>query len=220
MSVVLTRYRVLSEHPTDLIIEFKPKWLTQSPNAPSGAIRCRNCAREAYRFNQKKIAQPGVILCPLDLLRCRKDPAALQQVVDHIIPNHYPVSAGQLDRLVTWLKTNSLMERLRDAQIQNDPYGPLKAMGSTNDGSGYVDMMHLALAMTLRDCTCFLRIQGNDAHAAVEAKLADLDKKNGLAKLAYWQATEHKLAGEGYYMGTEEPKQKTTCQLERMASHS
>lgn len=68
--------------------------------------------------------------------------------------------------------------------------------------------------MTLRDCTCFVRIPA-DAGAAVEAKLADLDKKNSAAKLGYWKATERRLIEGGYYEGRERPRQRTNCQLER-----
>ena len=76
--------------------------------------------------------------------------------------------------------------------------------------------------MTLRDCTCFVRIPA-DASAPVEAKLADLDKKNWAAKLGYWQATERRLIEGGYYAGWEGPPPegvRTDCQLERGGSES
>lgn len=105
-----------------------------------------------------------------------------------------------------WLENNRVVERLRDAQVKNDPDGPLKADASRDP--------RFQLAMTLRDCTCFIRIPA-DAGEPVEAKLGDLDKKNGEAKLGYWQSMERRLAEEGYYEGKEVPPQKTTCQLER-----
>jgi inositol-pentakisphosphate 2-kinase len=49
----------------------------------------------------------------------------------------------------------------------------------------------------------------------VEAKLGDLDRKNGSAKREYWDEMEKKLAGGGYYEGKEQPRQRTACWLER-----
>lgn len=77
--------------------------------------------------------------------------------------------------------------------------------------------------MTLRDCTCFLRIPGEDddndvdsphRKKIVEARLGDLDKKNGSAKLASWQALERRLIDEGFYT-RRRPRGEWTCALER-----
>ena len=66
--------------------------------------------------------------------------------------------------------------------------------------------------MTLRDCTCFLRIPGDPARP-VEAKLADLDRKNAAAKMASWQAMERRLIEGGFYEGKEIPGVQLDCQL-------
>ncbi|KAK0722464.1 inositol-pentakisphosphate 2-kinase [Lasiosphaeria miniovina] len=226
---------------SDLIVEFKPKWLSQSPNAPVSATRCRNCAREAYRrnhFHRKKKQQTStagppttitttgtsssssthettpLILCPLDFLACTSSTSsneALDRLVDQLITGASPHGQQHQQhhsRLKTWLATNSLLARLRDAQLANDRCGPLGASAPNGE---------LQLAMTLRDCTCFVRVsgEGEDEDGRVEAKIADLDKKNGEAKMGYWQETERQLIDGGYYDGTEEPRQVTNCQVER-----
>ncbi|KAK4137837.1 hypothetical protein BT67DRAFT_123270 [Trichocladium antarcticum] len=205
-------------HPDDLTLEFKPKWLAQSPNAPASAIRCRTCAREAFKHHTKPPAPANpTILCALDYLTCSSSPPILATILHHLAPSgrrpapetpqqqtEQTQQHGQLSR---WLQTNTVLPRLRAAQLANDRTGPLGA--DAHDAQ-------FQLAMTLRDCTCFVRIPA-DPSAPVEAKLADLDKKNWAAKLGYWQATERRLIEGGYYAGTEVPRQETDCQLERVA---
>jgi len=209
--------RPIPEHPQDITFEFKPKWLLQSPNAPPTAIRCRNCAREASRHHMSgKPPKTGGILCPLDYLECGTEPEALERVLTHLAKkshiNLFTIPKSQYDHLVTWFKTNTLLPRLREAQLANDrSSGPLNA--SPNNDTGF------PLAMTLRDCSCFVRVRARteeDSHIPhIEAKLADLDKKKWEAKMGYWQKTERDLAEGGFYTGTEEPRQKTNCRLER-----
>lgn len=197
-------------HPDDLTLEFKPKWLAQSPNAPSSATRCRNCAREALKHHTK----PGshrkpnhTVLCPLNFLTCSTSPPALTNILTHLFADEPPMPSqvAQRNRLIHWLKTNTLLPRLRAAQESNDSNGPLGASAEDRQ---------FQLAMTLRDCTCFVRIPADPA-LPVEAKLADLDKKNSVAKLGYWQAMERELIDGGYYEGREVPMVRTDCQLEK-----
>jgi inositol-pentakisphosphate 2-kinase len=68
--------------------------------------------------------------------------------------------------------------------------------------------------MTLRDCSCFVRIPA-DPETPVEARFADLDKKNWEVKVEYWRATERDLIEGGYYEGREGVEQKTNCLVER-----
>ena len=219
--------------PDDIVLEFKPKWLAQSPNAPASAARCRNCAREALKRSKKAAkakatststptaitptvtstnsphvkSQP--IRCPLDLLECAVDPSALSRSVDSLATlSSVPLSPSHRRRLARWLQSNTLLLRLRDLQASHDRTGPIAAEAHDSD---------FQLAMTLRDCSCFVRIPA-DSDGAVEARLADLDKKNWEAKLRYWQATERELVDGGYYHGTEEPGQLTSCLLERRAA--
>jgi len=215
-------------HPDDLTFEFKPKWLAQSPSAPPTATRCRNCAREALKRHANPDRQPksSAILCPLDFRTCATSPISLANVLNHLTPrvhkptaNAYPPSVSlnghspasprptpsQSARLRHWLQTNTLLPRLRQAQLANDGLGPLGADASDP---------HFQLAMTLRDCTCFVRVPANP-ELPIEAKLADLDKKNWMAKMEYWRAMEQKLIEGGYYEGKEVPRMETGCVLER-----
>jgi inositol-pentakisphosphate 2-kinase len=122
-----------------------------------------------------------------------------------MIPSPETTHPAQYSRLIDWLQSNSVLPRLRTAQLDNDRNGPLQA--DAHDPK-------FQLAMTLRDCTCFVRIPADPA-LPVEAKLADLDKKNWAAKLGYWQAMERRLIEGGYYEGREVPRVRTDCQLER-----
>ena len=103
--------------------------------------------------------------------------------------------------LVNWLQSNSLLPLLQDAQQNLDP-AP----------EGTSDKEKLALAMTLRDCTCFVRISEDaTGEVRVEAKLADLDKKNWEAKWEYWKGMDDVLKEGGYYEGVEVPRVGTRC---------
>lgn len=238
--------------PTDLLLEFKPKWLTPSPTAPSTATRCRNCAREAYRLHKKlrslssqspssvqdsDALTNNSIFCPLEYLAAQSSPSSLARVIESMNLSATSVSeetqpatkenptgakpAVSLDgdgmdhvderfrvALVQWLQTNLLLPKLRDAQERLDP-AP----------EGTMDKEELALAMTLRDCTCFVRISEDSktGELRVEAKLADLDKKNWEAKLEYWKGMDGVLKEGGYYEGVEVPRVRTRCLVEAEA---
>ena len=192
------------------MIELKPKWLTQSPSAPPNAIRCRNCARHAYGANKdcKTLGSEGRRpLCPLKLIHCRDvkchhdneqdATCGFCTIIDSLLPEAgvpTQVYNSQKQQVSKWIRSNDLLPRLQ--RLQNEAEG-------------------LELAMTLRDCTCFLRIPAEDAGRGVEAKLGDLDRKNGEAKREYWANLESKLSEGGYYQGTESPRQSTACWLER-----
>ncbi|KAK3391938.1 inositol-pentakisphosphate 2-kinase [Sordaria brevicollis] len=246
--------------PTNLLLEFKPKWLTPSPTVPPTATRCRNCAREAYRLHKKlrstssstsssSSSSPSSsdqnsdapaaaaltnnsIFCPLEYLAAQSSPSSLARVIESMNLSATSVSdeetqpatkenpigaepAVSLDgdgmskvdeiyrvALVQWLQSNTLLPKLRNAQERLDP-AP----------EGTSDKEELALAMTLRDCTCFVRISedAETGNVKVEAKLADLDKKNWEAKLEYWKGMDDVLKEGGYYEGVEVPKVATRC---------
>ncbi|KAK4032558.1 inositol pentakisphosphate 2-kinase [Parachaetomium inaequale] len=221
--VAVAEYGMLVEdmrqkHANDLTLEFKPKWLAQSPNAPASATRCRNCAREALKQHTKPNhhhshhpkspqQQQKTILCPLNFLTCATSPPALTNILTHLSTLSPPISPpispqttppSQYARLTHWLQTNTLLPRLRTAQLANDDAGPLGVDDA--DADAHEPSFQLALAMTLRDCACFVRIPA-DSTRPVEAKLADLDKKNWEAKLGYWRDMERRLVEGGYYEG-------------------
>ncbi|KAK4231513.1 inositol-pentakisphosphate 2-kinase [Podospora fimiseda] len=193
----------------DLSIEFKPKWLSQSPNAPPQSIRCRTCAREALRSHKKGSNKPKAIPCPLDYIACNnttnntstnpKDSSSLTKILSSPL---FPSLSHPA--LQTWLQQNALLPSLLQAQLSNDKSGVLDPLLNNPN--------KLSLAMTLRDCSVFLRIKKD---GSVEAKLADLDRKDWERKLEYWKGMERDLIEGGYYKGKENPKQITDCLLER-----
>jgi inositol-pentakisphosphate 2-kinase len=183
------------------VIEFKPKWLAQSPSAPKNAVRCRQCARFA-RANAE-LARENESLkkvwCPLEL--SINESRRLAQIL-------FP--PGKRDKMFprfkSWLSSNTLLPRLRQVQKALDPIGVLE-----NDQNN--DMFRAA--MTLRDCSVFVRFPANaaDDHL-IEARIGDLDLKSP-NKAQYWKDTENALINEGWYTGTEkaEDRQPLTCQL-------
>jgi inositol-pentakisphosphate 2-kinase len=142
-----------------------------------------------------------VPFCPLDLLYCREDDGAMDRVLCEL--QHHALSSPQRARLVDWLKTNKLLLKLRNEQCKLDPKEPL-----TTD----MTSPRFAKAMTLRDCTLFLRIP-LDPSEPMDAKLGDLDRKDPKQKEDHWRNTEQELRAFGCYMGTEQPRQRTDCSL-------
>lgn len=248
--VVLTKR---SGKPGEIALEFKPKWLAQSPDAPATAIRCRNCAKEWLRYHDKltkkklkppKSVSPGPkpdkldrqlplpVLCTIDLLNSSSDPQARERVMERLtssapssrstvsLTDEIEKDGPQYRALSSWLETNPLLKRLALAQRKNDdgPWG-----GCLNAENGKPNPK-LDLAMTLRDCTCFVRIFGpgpgnsggdtGGGEVEVEAKLGDLDKKNGEVKLPTWKELERRLIDEGFYT-RRRPRGEWTCALER-----
>ena len=134
-----------------ICIEFKPKWLAQSPSAPYGARKCRTCALRAMRAQQNGptgISQDS--FCPLALIH--KDQRVLAMVVDSILQeSKYPsqVLESLRPRVVDFLEHSPLLKRLQELQMELDPKGVFAADTSTK---AYLTVM------TLRDCTVFLRV--------------------------------------------------------------
>ncbi|CAD6504823.1 BgTH12-00326 [Blumeria graminis f. sp. triticale] len=186
------------------VIEFKPKWLVQSLSAPSDSLRCRQCARNAY-INAELVASneppDSHIFCPLDFFS--EDPNTLNHLAKQIL-SHKADNVCLL-RFVEWIKNVSLLRRLREIQIQFDRAGVLNADPSDKN---------FLTAMTLRDCTVFVRLAHNEEK--IEARLGDLDLKSP-AKLSYWKKIECQLIDGGWYNDAEHPahKQPNNCFLNR-----
>lgn len=111
-------------------------------------------------------------------------------------------------RFKRWLQSNTLLKRLKEAQIQLDPKGVFDADPEDEK---------FRLAMTLRDCTVFLKFPPNAKDDnKVEARIGDLDLKSP-GKAEYWRMTERELIDEGWYMGKEKEsdRQPLTCSLSR-----
>lgn len=177
-----------------LLVEFKPKWVVQSPSAPRGAKHCRTCA-----LRLKKGGGRG--FCPLDL--ASGEPERVRRAVRFLIPGTLPkrflLPAGttweaERERLeakvVAFLVRSELMPILAAVQIRLDPEGPLGSIPDT-----FMD------AMTVRDLTVFLRVD-MDAPGVdgIDCGIGDLDMKTKHdGKEKYWRDTELDLINGGWY---------------------
>lgn len=165
--------------PDDVLLQAKPKWLSQSPNAPSEARRCRTCALRAQRGAKGiRTATDKQATCPLKLVSDRVDDR--RQAAESVTKD--PVLQDFLSK-----DALSLLQTLRRHQSNRDPKGVVAA--TTED-----ELQDLCKAMTLRDCTLFLRRTGDQ----VEARIADLDAK-GLEKIGTWKKGEQSLVDGGWY---------------------
>ncbi|KAI1417823.1 hypothetical protein F5Y13DRAFT_151914 [Hypoxylon sp. FL1857] len=203
-STIQAGYAMLVEDmgpsPDYLALEFKPKWLAQSPMAPKDATRCRTCAREALRLDKlrrrgTKISTP---VCPLGLLH--EDRAVVMSTIDRLAPKW---SERDRERLADALRDSGVLERLRDLQEEGDSGDALFTRPSD---------ARFGLSMTLRDCSCFVRMPIDD-ESPVIIKLADVDKKNWRQKQSYWQSSHNDLVDDGWYKGEESPPVETACVL-------
>lgn len=188
----------MTPEPGGALLQMKPKWLAQSPNAPSGAVRCRTCALRAKRSSsQIRTATDAQESCPLALVsptsEDRKQVA--QNITDDVLLQHCLVNEASL-----------LLETLRVCQTRLDPGGVLGVQDQAS-------LLDLCKAMTLRDCTLFLKRSENH----VEIRFADLDLKQD-NKLAVWKKTESSLIAEGWYTNSEDEAKWTkeiVCLLSR-----
>lgn len=188
----------------DQIIEIKPKWLAQSPSAPKDSKRCRQCARIAREnaIRAKKNLELLVYFCPLDLLS--KDQDELM-AVSRLLLGPVETTRYSVERMAYWLESNTILKRIQNWQRMFDKVGPLVSP---------VEDENFLCAMTLRDCSVYLRFPSDAEDVDVEARIGDLDLKSK-DKKQYWQDTEKALIDGGWYQGLEEDKQPLTCQLSR-----
>ncbi|RAO70548.1 uncharacterized protein BHQ10_006560 [Talaromyces amestolkiae] len=210
---------------TESIVELKPKWLIQSPSAPSKARRCRTCAlRDMKRADTPSpsdsrnstspplpvIIPPGKAqFCPLDLTSPNKKD--MQRTIRHIFPFLLP---EKVDMIADALYQHPILQKLLSLQRIHDEVGlngPLPGSKDTN------------LSMTLRDCSVFLKIfpsthPSNEQQARIDIRLGDLDLKSAAnGKAEYWLNIEKRLIDEGWYMGTQTSQAATEgeCALSR-----
>ncbi|MCJ1253005.1 Inositol-pentakisphosphate 2-kinase [Lignoscripta atroalba] len=143
-------------------IEFKPKWLAQSPSAPAGAKRCRTCALRVMkmaRTGDHATSDIDVVFqdsfCPLDLIS--NDKLRVTAAVDAVLQGpglSNSKNKALRSRVVDFLRQSPLLPRLRQLQLELDPKGVFADDASKQD---------FLTAMTLRDCTLFLRVCYNKA---------------------------------------------------------
>ena len=201
------RYGDVKDHDDVFFREFKPKWLLQSPSAPSGARRCRTCAANAVKRAAKgKRGKGDSGFCPLDLLS--DDREILRDILKKIMgeggePN---TLTGLVDDFV-----KQVQPVLRHMQKLQGEYSTEGMNDATNpEGRDY------AVAMALRDCSVFLVLhRAEDGGLSIaDIKFADLDLKimtqNNLDK---WAKLEGVLIESGAY--TMESMAGSNCALER-----
>ncbi|KAI9879775.1 MAG: Inositol-pentakisphosphate 2-kinase [Pleopsidium flavum] len=209
----------------EVLVEFKPKWLVQSPSAPKGARRCRTCALRAKKERQRRGCGEArsLAFCPLDLVS--RDRGRVKRAVTAVCSSSLesPLYTQEFrDRLVDFLYENPLVQRLKQLQEKLDRTGILEANVTSRD---------FLTAMTLRDCTMFLKVGScmkklalNVADAShqvpleknhvIEARLGDLDLKSSAGeKAVYWRNLEKSLIDEGWYTGTEKEPGVTEIDL-------
>ncbi|KAK2045552.1 inositol-pentakisphosphate 2-kinase [Colletotrichum somersetense] len=187
------------------VVEFKPKWLAQSPSAPKDANTCRCCALAAKKFagGKDRGQDPRDYPCPLWLDPERETPGGKEGVRQKALRSLFQNSSlgdnKHASTLYGLLKKTSILTLLKRHQLEKDPRGPL--MARKNDEE-------FCTAMTLRDCSLFMRYRVKDVSGqetvvaeSFEAKLADLDKKNADWKFTEWRNKEQALIDEGWYTG-------------------
>ncbi|MCJ1244471.1 Inositol-pentakisphosphate 2-kinase [Trapelia coarctata] len=192
-------------------VEFKPKWLAMSPSAPEEAKRCRTCALRAMREANGKITKGG--FCPYDLVGSRAD---VSIATDSILKAKWGKKPGESlrggecwihDRIVDVISGGNLLGPLRNLQIDFDREGMF---------GGKVEERDFLTAMTLRDCTLYIRVPPGDE--PLEARLGDLDLKSP-AKASSWIAQERQLVDECWYTGDKmsDAQKGVLCALQRDA---
>jgi len=191
----------------DWLVEFKPKWLVQSPSAPRDARNCRTCALNAMR--RKAGTHPGrgdSGFCPLDLLVGGDE----EDVLERALRNIWPIEGGIKQFVAVFReRVQPALKHLMELQRQ---WGSVGLEDFQNPGT-----KDLGVAMALRDCSVFLalrrRAAPNDSGVDLkDVKLADLDLKSTEGgKVEKWAAMEQELRDGGWYHSLE----ATQCSLSR-----
>ncbi len=182
--------------PDERLIEFKPKWLVQSPSAPQEAKRCRTCALRKMRTDderrtgQRHSGREHAGFCPLDLVSNNDD--VLEETLRRLCltdehPRTYVVQFKE--------HIQPLLMRLRRLQAEHNNVGLSDLDEGQNQG--------LSLSMALRDCSVFVKMKRGEL-GFQEVRLADLDLKSSEGgKLERWVGIEQRLIEEGWYTGSE-----------------
>ena len=153
-------------NPNALALEFKPKWLAQSPSAPKNARRCRTCALQSKRLNLKgkdvnaqRALHPHASssFCPLRLTTSRsQDHVAVAGQITRGGKDRPEACAQEANaKLIGWVRETPLIRKLRNLQIELDEKGVLLLPAEKRRTEA--ENEKLAVAMTLRDCTLFLK---------------------------------------------------------------
>ncbi|KAF1970979.1 hypothetical protein BU23DRAFT_197634 [Bimuria novae-zelandiae CBS 107.79] len=178
-------------------IEIKPKWLTQSLDAPRDAYLCRTCALQAARLDAARKPERPVkrdYICPL-VLAAGKAPAIEQWLREKTRSLDPSTAAKIIARALPFFTTGPGHEILQHLRYLQSVVGTnVIRVTPPHDDEGY----RLRLSMTLRDCSLFVRIPFDES-SPIEAKLGDLDFKS-LNKLVDWYKKEQVLGNGGWYL--------------------
>lgn len=186
-----------------LMVEIKPKWLVQSPNAPRDSYRCRTCALHAYRSTEAGSRRESYI-CPLQLA------AGNSKDIERYLKYHIRKELGNntdtdileavLRRTIPYLSGgpgHQLLRYLQALQVKLDPQGVLMREKVPLHLRDEYDR-RLRLCMTLRDCSLLIRVPYVDETQPIKAKLGDLDFKSS-DKIEDWTEKELALINGGWY---------------------
>lgn len=176
--IELSKYHkfFLNNIETEIIFEFKPKWLYQMP---ASHINCRNCLIARAKGQE-------FIPCHLKLIN---DSNGIFEWCKEIANEFSTRSNSSLDIYdllkVCITKNYEILKLLYELQNSLDVHNALLQLKSEEDVS-----TDLQFNMTLRDLSIFMKLNENKVY------LIDLDKKSS-KKWKKWQAQEKQL--EKYY---------------------
>ncbi|BFZ61378.1 Inositol-pentakisphosphate 2-kinase [Saitoella coloradoensis] len=168
------------------VVQFKPKWLCQSPTAPDDWVACRTCALHRSKGKTEKVGH----FCPLDLGSGETE--RVMRAAKAILEGSGLSQESLTSQFVRILTASPVLVNLREAQARYDRTGPFRQEGAGIAVEGDED---LPLAMTLRDCTLFVDIRRG------RVRIIDLDPKDEVTKGKYWMTVERSLTDGGWYMG-------------------
>jgi inositol-pentakisphosphate 2-kinase len=188
---------------SSITLEVKPKWLAQSPTAPPDAVRCRTCALQVA-----KPKDSDKYICPLRLLNGSWDhiypwilARVTEQVAEHASKTSTPdvkVTNEIASHVTTYLfkgDGKALLQHLSFLQKNLDPNGILCRSRMEPKETKAIFSRNLRLAMTLRDCSLYIRVgytsSGVDP-STIDCKLGDLDFKSA-DKMDDWEDKENGL---------------------------
>ncbi|XWW97048.1 hypothetical protein V2A60_005029 [Cordyceps javanica] len=182
------------------LVEFKPKWLSQSRSAPARAVRCRQCALELQRMLNK----PAAAAAAASTFAPERKPCPLA-----LVDEDAPSAVSSPFRIAPQLADAPEREQLRTSlqQILHDPFlddlcAHQEELDTTGPLGASPDDEKFGIAMTIRDCTCFALIPKDDAACGpedIKIRLGDLDWKDPQTKIEHWRGTEQSLIDGGFY---------------------
>lgn len=173
------------------LLEFKPKWLVQSPSAPRDARRCRTCAVNLLRRMKGKHKGRGDSgFCPFALLS--HDDGVLRPALEQLLGGH-----GRTEMVEEFVgKVQPPLRHLRELQKRFGEVGLQDFQSS--------EVKDFGVAMALRDCSVFLvvsdRFEASNRPEIQDVKFADLDLKTTKGgKTERWTEIEGELVSKGLY---------------------